>query len=171
MRENGQWYDSKHTTKRYFLCQGKTLSFTENAKTSIELEKEQLAFLPFHVVFKRAANKMSNTSQGEKRRTSGFTLNWFLKDSRGIQVTENLPPRQEDWKQSYATPDHRQPLLLDMVQLAKEVRLQNISKEEILITFIQKKSQKDTMPEIDEACSMEQVKEGQYQDELFSKVL
>ena len=27
------------------------------------------------------------------------------------------------------------------------------------------------MPEIDEACSMEQVKEGQYQDELFSKVL
>ena len=50
-------------------------------------------------------------------------------------------------------------------------QLQNISKEEILTTFIHKKSQKDTMPEIDEACSMEQVKEGQYQDELFSKVL
>ena len=27
------------------------------------------------------------------------------------------------------------------------------------------------MPEVDEACSMEKVKEGQHQDELFSKVL
>ena len=104
------------------------MSFPENAKSSIELEKEHLAFMPFHVVFKRVAinHTMSNTAQGEKRRTSGFTLNWFIKDNRGIQVTENLPPRQEDWKQSYATPDHRQPLLHDMVQLAKYLQRRDL---------------------------------------------
>ena len=101
--------------------------------TRLYLEKK---FFPLHVTFK--GKKMTETSDEEKGR-SGFTLNWFLKDKNGNQLTERLPPRQEDWKQEAQTPKYEQPLLAEMVQLARKLRLQNMTKKEIMEEVIHNK--------------------------------
>ena len=101
---------------------------------------------------------------------SGFTLNWFLKDSNGVQVTEKLPARQEDWEQEPPRPAYKQPLLHDMIQLAMQLRLQNMTKDDILKEAIQQKSQMSAIRETDEMCLTGQVKADK-QKSVFSKIL
>ena len=57
-----------------------------------------------------------------------------------------------------------------MVQLARELRLQNKTHDEILTKVILKKSEKHTMPDDYEMCSMKQIKSG-YRRRIFDKVL
>ena len=121
------------------------MALTENGLTRIELGKEQLSHLPFQVLFKSQALEKTtlNTSSSEdQRKISGFTVNWFLKDSNGTQTTEKLPARQEDWKREVPIPAFKDPLFQDMVELAKELRSQNMTKEEILTEVIYRKLRK-----------------------------
>ena len=142
MLNDGQWRDYISSYKAYFLCQGPTAALTESVSISIEFSKEQMAFFPFHLIFKSHA-----IDQPTLNATSGFSLNWFLKDSNGSQVTEKLPARREDWKKETLNPSYKEPLLHDMVQLAKELRLQNKAKEEILKEVIHHKSKTNVMRE------------------------
>ena len=170
--ENGQWFDFKSSDKDYFLCQGKRVALTESGLTSIEFNKEQLNFFPFHLIFKSRASDQPtvNTSARKDDKTSGFTLNWFLKDRNGIQVTENLPARSEDWKGETLTSSYEQPFLHEMVQLATRLRLQNMTKDEMLMEVIHHKSQTNVMTKAAEMCTMGQIKEGE-REQVFSKVL
>ena len=100
---------------------------------------------------------------------TGFTLNWFLEDHNGNQLTEKLPPKEEDWKQEVPTPKYEQPLLADMVQLARQLRLQNMSKKEILETVIHEKLKNIKILEEKEMCFMGNIK-PQKQIKAFSKL-
>ena len=100
---------------------------------------------------------------------TGFTINWFLKDRNGSRLTEKLPPRLEDWTQKALTPNYEQPFLAQMVQLARQLRLQNMTKERVLEKVIQKKLKNIQILEEDGMCSMGQVKPGN-QKEAFSKL-
>ena len=102
-------------------------------------------------------------------RVSGFTLKWFIKDDNGTKITEELPARQEDWKQEVPTPAYKESSLHDMVQLARELRMQNMTKEEIVKKVIQQKSQMRVIPEVDHMCLMGQVKKEK-QEGVFSKL-
>ena len=172
---DNMWTSSHPGWGIYFLCQGPTVALKESGLTSIEFSKEQLHFFPFHVLFKshRDGTDTSNSSSGEERRTSGFSLNWFLKDGNGTKVTEKLPVRSEDWKQETPTPAHENPLLLDMVQVARELRLKNMTKEDILVKVIHQKLQTNVMTEAnmaDEMCLMGQVR-AEKQKLVFSNIL
>ena len=102
---------------------------------------------------------------------SGFTLKWFLKDNNGTQVTEKLPARQEDLKRETSTPSYKEPLLHDMVHLARELRLQNMTHDEILTKVILSESEKHSLSDDEEMCSMEQIKQGSYRPGVFEKVM
>ena len=54
---DGHWVDDDPTNGwLFFLCQGMYVAFTDgNVSTNIEGEKEQLAFFPFHLTFKKNA--------------------------------------------------------------------------------------------------------------------
>ena len=172
MNEYGYWYGAGGSNyyRGYFLCQGTTAVLAENGLTTIEFNKEQMAFFPFHVIFKshklNRQNPPLNSSSGEKIRISGFSLKWFLKDSNGTVVTEKLPARQEDWKRETPTPSYKQPLLQDIVQLARELRLQN--KTGFFQEVIYQKLQTGIMTE-NGVCSMGQVKADE-QKRVVSKV-
>ena len=172
MRIDGTWDDFKGSWEHNFLCQGTTVALSETGLTTIELEEDQLAFLPFYVLFERKTlnYEMSNKSQDEDRRISGFSLDWFLKDSNGMKITEKLPAREDDWRQDFSAPMHKHPLLHDMVLLAKELRLQNMTKDKILMEVIHQKSQMRVMPEVDEMCLFEQVKRRKQKD-FFSELI
>ena len=167
---DGTWEtsDSDFSTARYFLCKGKTVTLAENGVTSVELEKEQLPSFPFHVLFKSQAisQPTSNTSSTEKNKIPGFTLNWFLKDSNGTISTEKLPARKEDWNRETPSPAYKEPVLYEMVELAKELRLQSLTREDMLTLLIHKKSQTNG----GQKCSMDQVK-PRYRYDISSKVL
>ena len=138
---------------------------------SIEFNKEQLAFFPFHVVFKSNTDEKAalNTSSAEKRKISGFSLSWFLKDNNGTQVTEKLPARQNDWRMG-ATPAYKNTLLHDMIQLTKELRFRNMSKSEIMKEVIDQRLQANVKTETDDNCWMGQVKADE-QKYVFSNIL
>ena len=79
-----------------------------------------MKFFPFYTTFKsKATNKQMTNSSAENRNMTGFNLNWFLKDKNGSQLTDKLPPRQEDWKQEIPTPKYEQHWLEEMVQVAR----------------------------------------------------
>ena len=161
MANDGRWKERPGYETNYFLCQGTTVTLTESGLTTIELEKEQLAFLPFHIFFKSKAinHEMLNRSQDKEERMTGFTLNWFLKDSNGTLITEKLPARQEDWTPDVPSPAYKNLLLDKMVNLVRELRLQNITKEGILKEVTHQKSQSFFISGVDQFCLMGQVKE------------
>ena len=70
---------------------------------------------------------------------TGFTLNWFLEDSNGSQLTEKVQPSREDWTLKVSTPNYEESLLTEMVQLSRQLRLQNMTKGEILMELIHQK--------------------------------
>ena len=168
--ERGMWYKSPCSERRNFICQKPNVLKGE-AKISLAYRRDE--FSAFLVGYKyKAANQHLLDSWKDKRMT-GLRLNWFLKDSNGTKKTEVLPARQGDWRQEGQVPIlgyKKQPLLHDMVQLARELRLQNMTKEEILEEVIHQKSQKRIIPEVDDICLMGQIKE-QEQKGIFSKLV
>ena len=60
--------------------------------------------------------------------------------------------------------------LHDVVHLARDLRLQNMTKEEILKEVIRQKSQMRVIPELDDKCMMEQVGFYEYED-VFSTLV
>ena len=166
MFADGRWYDSLPYSMRYFLCQGPTVTLIDDGLTRMELEKQQLTHLPLYLMFK--SNSTTNTSSKEERNISGFTLNWFLKDSNGTQTTEKLPPRQEGWRPEIPNPAYKDPLFQDMVKLAMELRLKNMNKGDILKEAIIQKLQRNVISDADKMCSMGQVKR-EYKESVFSK--
>ena len=110
------------------------MALTEQGLTSIYLEKEQLDFFPFYVLF----NSPAINQQGLNK--SGFSLNWFLKDGISTQMTQTLPPMQDVWKPETPSPEYENPMLHDLINVSKELRLENITKQNFLNKVILQKS-------------------------------
>ena len=132
----------------------------------LEMKRVKLTYFPLYVTLK---SQMTNLSEKEERNT-GFTLNWFLKDSNGSKVTEKLPARQEDWKEEIPTPKYEQPLLSEMIKLTRKLRLQNMTEKEIWEDVIKRKMGNVKILEKEGMCSMGQVK-TQNLKEAFSKLV
>ena len=79
---------------------------------------------------------------------TGFRLSWRI---------ENPTANQEDWKHEEPNPEYEQPLS-EMVQLARQLRLQNMTKKEILEAVIHKKVKNIQILEEKGICSTGQVK-------------
>ena len=169
MMPGGLWSDYKSSDENRILCQGPTVTLTRNGSERFELTKEQLAFFPFHVLFRSHISDQGilNTSPDEEGRIAGFTLNWFLRDSNGSQLTEKLAPKQEDWKQEFPIPKSKQPLLAKMVQLARHLRIKrNMTRELILDKVIAEKIQHISILKESGMCEMEQIR-PEHLDEAF----
>ena len=171
MQPNGEWSDAgMYSWSEYFLCQGKTLNLKENGLTTVELKKEQLIFFPLQVLFRVPGQiRMLNSSDEERIRT-GLTINWFIKDKNGSLLTEKLPPRAEDWKPEITTPKYEEPWLDQMVQLAKHLRLQNMTRDQIMDKVITTKLQNTVFLENEGMCSLDQVR-PEHLNEVFSKLV
>ena len=167
----GQWIDYWSTLKSYFLCQGPTAVLPKSGLARIEFSKEQLAYFPFHMFFKSRSNDqlpLLNTTSKKERRNSGFSLNWFIRSSNGTQVTKKLPARPEDWKNT-PTPLYKQTLLHNTIRNARELRLQNRTKE-MLPEVIYQKLQTSVVAEPGYMCLRGQVR-TEKQKQVFSNIL
>ena len=171
LMSRGQWMDSWRSLSYYFLCQGTTVALTKNGLTSMEFSKEQLIFFPFYVLFKSQATvKSTSNTTSRKKGKSGFSLNWFLRSSNGTKLMNKMPARQGGWKRDLPPPAYKEPLLHDIVQLAKGLRLPNTTKENILMDVIHQRLQMIDMTQADHMCLMGQIKENE-QSHIFSKII
>ena len=171
MEPSGEWSYIYCLYSYYFLCQADVAVTQENGLTRLEMKKDQLKFFPFYVFFKsKALNKQMKNSSDEEKRMTCFTLNWFLKDSNGTRLIEKLPPRQEDWRQEVPSPKYKQPLLTEMIHLARKLRLQNMPEEDILEEVIRGKVEGIKILEKDGMCSMGQI-QPEHQKESFSRLV
>ena len=172
MQSNGLWQSTFCFVSSSFLCQPESVTITETGLTHVELKKDQLTLLPFYVLFKSQVDskKMPNTTEGDDNRMSGFKLNWFLKDSNGSLLTENLPSREEDWKTEVPTPKYKQPLLAEMVQTARDLRIQSKTRAKIQEQIFKEKLQKISVLEEEGTCNIKQITSEQL-SETFQKLL
>ena len=173
MDEDGQWYNyGSDSDKNYFLCKGKTVKFARNNSTRIEFKKQHLSFFPFRVHMKcLAMNRlMSNSTSDKDRMVSTFTLNWFIETSNGTQLTDRLPAKPEDWKQDVPTPTYELKFLSKLVHLSAQLRLQNMTLQEILNKVILRKLQISKTLYKDDKCSLDQIK-PKWQEGMISTLI
>ena len=75
------------------------------------------------------------------KRVTGFKLNWFIQDINGIQLTEKLPAKLEDWKSMEVRPGYgTDDLLKKSVQLANKWLMQNMTQEHMISKIVQAKT-------------------------------
>ena len=164
---SGEWLEGESYNAAYFLCNefSEAMAIKKNGLTRLELKG---SFFPFFLTLK--SPRMSNSS-ADKRRMSGFTLNWFVEDSNGTRLTEKLPPRAEDWKQDVQqASEYKEPLLADMVQLARKLRMENMTSEQIKDKVIREKMQNISILADESLCSYDQIK-SQKLDSTISKLV
>ena len=135
----------------------------------LEAKEEALQFFPLSIILRSPALSKPLTAETKRRQTvTGFTLNWFLEDGDGTRLTEMLPAREKDWELDLPTPDHEQSLLMaNLVVLARQLRLQNMTDGEMLVSVIHKKIKQIELLKAEGTCSMEQV-QSRRQNSIFS---
>ena len=142
-----------------------TATYLDSGLRRVEFKKDLLSFFPLHVIF---SNKASSTAAGGN--ISGFTLNWFIEDSNGTQLTKQLPARNEDWKQEVPTPAYKEEVLSDIVDLVRSLLVQNMSEDKIFKEVFHQKLQNINSLDLNTKCSMGQIKPN-YQRVEFSKLV
>ena len=171
MQSSGEWYDELGWPERYFLCQGEKVAILENGLTRFQLKMEQLAFFPFYVQLKsQAVSRQRTNSSLVEARTPDFKLNWFLADNNGSRLTKELPSRAEEWKPEVPTPKYEHPILVEMVQLARQLRMHNMTRDQILDKVIREKMVNISILEEEETCWLEQIY-SESLTEVFSKLV
>ena len=119
--------------KRTFICQttSQTVERTTNMTLKFTAEQSALSFIKVRYNYKAfGQHTMSNPKVGHK--ISGFRLTWFIRDEHGSQVTKERKTQIQEWKPRHPEPMDKNPWLIRMVELAKQARLQNISKETLI---------------------------------------
>ena len=135
----------------------------------LEAKEEALQFFPLSIILRSPALSKPLTGDTKRRETvPGFTLNWFLEDGDGTRLTEMLPAREKDWELDLPSPDHEQSLLLaNLAILTRQLRLQNMTDGEMLVSVIHKKMKHIELFNTEGICSMEQV-QPRRQNSIFS---
>ena len=124
-------------------------------------KKDQLSFTSFHVWYRYKAASQQLLDSWKEKRMTGFRFSWRI---------EKLPPIQADWKEEVQTPKYKHPLLAEMVQFARQIRLHNMTTENVLENIVHKKFQNIRNLDEDGMCSMEQIKPDN-QKEAFLKAV
>ena len=140
LNPQGFWKDSSVTSSFSFLCQAETVIVKESSLKRLRFNQKQLAFFPFYVLFlgQKSNQGLSRSSGDLVKNIPGFALSWSLKDSNGSQLTEELPAKDEVWKQDEQIPKYKSSSLSGMIRLAQHLRIkENMTHEQILAKVIQ----------------------------------
>ena len=167
------WLDVHCRYKEYFICQIREKIIKEKTLEKIEFKGDKLNFASFDVRYKyrRTPNQQMLEDSMENQTVTGFTLNWFLKDANGTKLTEMLPAKPEDWKTIAPAPRYEQPWFRKMVMLAKDLRMKNLTRSQIIEKVIQVKEQNIVLLSNMSQCSNGHVNSSGYLNETFTKLV
>ena len=162
------WMDYPCDDIKPFVCQSFPYFMEGNKSKTFSYTKEQLHFSQFKVwyspsssdpsiksttstspptttnpsIFKNTSNSKEVLGSLEDNIVPSFRVSWFLQDNNGNHLTEKLSDLSSDWRPADADiPRFGNFYLARMVQFAAVLRLRNMSRNGILNTVIQKKSE------------------------------
>ena len=153
-----KWDDHYCTFPQPFICQfppAEVLKGFHNL--TLEYMKENLTFATMNFFYRYRANQQLLESRTDNRMT-GFQLSWFLLDNNGSRLT-GIQNIKEDMR-----PRYQESLLVSMVQLATQARIQNLGFEEIIRRTILEKAKliKNGKVVYYKMCSGDQIKPNNY---------
>ena len=122
-----QWIDYSCTDTIPFVCQSEVHTMKGNTNMTLEYSQENIYFPVFSVWYKRKIIGQKLPSSKDSNSSTGFRLNWFLRDSNGSRLTPQKPDMPANWKPKGAVPRYEEPSLVRMVQLANMARMQNMT--------------------------------------------
>ena len=144
----------------------------ENKVKKFEFRNDQLNFPSFEVSYKyHSVNEQLLEDRTKNLTVSGFTLDWYLQEANGTRLTEKLPERPEDWKTGVPAPMYENPWFRKMVMLAKELRVQNLTRSQIKERIIQAKVQNITLLSDLSQCAHGNVNSTGYLNETFASLV
>ena len=156
--KNKKWHTQDcDDWEEQFICQ-KLNTLERNATTRLSFKKDQLNFSNFNVWYKYKASGQQSLDSWKDKRMTGFRLSWKIANNN------------EDRRQQAPTPVYKAPLLDDMILLARDLRFQNVKKEDFLNEIIQQKSQMNITQEVDMMCSIGQIKR-EHQKQVITRLV
>ena len=130
----GQWYALESYRDFEFICAAEVSEVTGRKNLSWILGKENLAFPSFRLQYKFEAVSRELLSSPEDGRMTGFNLTWFLQDSNGTQLTHEAKNKGgmswDDRSKNNGAEYHE--MMRKTVQLAKDMRLLNVSRDKMV---------------------------------------
>ena len=163
MTFEGQWYALEKYYDFHFICAAEVTEVTGEKTLFWNFEKDNLAFPSFQLEYRSEAVSQELLSSWEGKRMTGFNLTWFLQDSNGTQLTGEPKKRGGlSWDaRSEKTGAEYHEVMRKTIQLAKDMRLLNVSEGEIVERVITDKIiSTDFLGTPDRICSESQFISG-----------
>ena len=147
-----------------FICRVEPAPLKGRKTINLKYNKDQLNFSSFHVWYSYKAGSQQLLDNWEKKRMTGFKLSW------SIENPSKTPTSNDSVQPVVQTPKYQEPLLVQMVKLARQLRMQNMTKEQILDWILLEKFQNIRILEERDTCPMGQVNFG-YLDVTIAKLV
>ena len=129
------WTTSWHSS----ACLANTTLIRRKQSVTFVYKKQDITFPSIHVQHRIHSGDRRQLDSWTNKSMSGFRLRWFLTDENGTKVTKERPARIEDWHIRNSSARFKEDWLVKMAELARQGRLHNLTRNEIVRRVIQKK--------------------------------
>ena len=175
MASRNEWWDYSCNLKNPFICKSDTPTDTKTVKGNQSLlmvyNKNQLNFTAFQVQYRYEVSSQEVLDSWQNKRMTGFRLGWFLRDTNGTRLTEIKPDLPNVWNYENAVPRFKGDILRNMVKLARQARINGMSRVQILTKTVQEKANMMINGSFQDIsiCSHDQV-QPQFYSQVFQDV-
>ena len=112
------------------VCRKDAKRLQGNNSRILEYTKENLTFNYLHVEYQ--FQPLMNVSKEDSGAISGFSLKWYLRDENGIHKGADTAQDSNHWRALLSEPRFENDVLNNLVQIAKQGRLENKTKGELI---------------------------------------
>ena len=98
---------------------------------------EELTLSSFHVWYNYQASSQQLLDSWQVKQMTGLKLSWFIEDNNGTKVTERMAEKPTDWRTEPTKASYMDERLVMMVEIARQARVKNMSREELIDRVIQ----------------------------------
>ena len=117
----GYWLDRNCSERFSFVCEQRINVMRGVSLKNLTFNQNELDLSSIVIGYRYQAAKKDVLDAWEDKRVTGFKVNWFIQDSNGTRMTEELPARTEDWKSIQMSSTYGSDELLNKsVQLATQ---------------------------------------------------
>ena len=171
--EEGEWDSLRSCSYRLpYLCKAAQTTLAGNTSLRLQFTRDNLTFSLFQLVYRFEKPKDPDLLDSwQDPRMTGFELNWFIESQNGSRLTAKRPDEVGKWRNKVSIPEYQEMWLTKTSQLARQYRLQNLSRKEIVQRIVRRKMMAtEFVHNSDHICMGGQVKTNHFKT-LFEEVL
>ena len=133
MDKKGAWYKYSCSTKSQFICEKELQVVKGKRVVQLSYNRTSKPNPPFQLWYRYQAANPELLTSWESKRTMGFRISWAIKDQNGATAQRN----ESD---ANIQPNFVDKNLMDMVKIARQGRLENMTRNRMLEKAISDKN-------------------------------